>query len=255
MLLAIDVGNTHTVYGVWDGSEWRGVWRRSTSAEDTEDQLAVWLRGMFELSGLPFEVNAAVAGSVAPQLNFSLQMLCRKWLGVELLMLDKGVDVGIQVDYQPPTAVGADRLANALGALSRYSAPIIVVDFGTATTFDAIDKDGRYVGGAILPGIQVSTQALVSNTAKLPQIEYKAPKTAIGKTTVDSLQSGIILGYAGAIDTLAEKIGAELGGGVKIIATGGLGAMFVDLCDSISIYDANLTLDGLRIAHDRLTAK
>jgi type III pantothenate kinase len=148
--------------------------------------------------------------------------------------------------------VGADRIANALGALERYTPPVVVVDFGTATTFDAIDREGTYVGGAILPGIEISTQALVSRAAKLPQISYSAPRAAIGRTTVESLQSGIILGYAGSIDTLANRISAELGGGATIVSTGGLGGLFVGLSTEISEYVPELTLDGLRIAAERI---
>lgn len=254
MLLAIDAGNSHTVFGVWDGQSWRAVWRRATNAEETEDQLGAWLRNMFAMSGLPFQVEGAICASVVPQLNQALQHLASKWLSVPLTMLERGADCGIEIDYQPSHAVGADRIANALGALDRFDPPLIVVDFGTATTFDAIDAEGVYVGGAILPGIVVSTQALVAKTAKLPQIEYKAPGHAIGKTTVESLQSGIMLGYAGAIDSLAEAIRSELGGAAIVLATGGLGGMFVRLAKSIQSYEPNLTLDGLRIAYGRLNA-
>lgn len=252
MLLAIDVGNTQTVYGLWDGHAWRAAWRRSTSADDTEDQLAAWLKSMFELAGIPFRVTAAISGSVVPQLRASLQRLADEWLGVPMVFLDKGSDVGLQVDYNPPTAVGADRLCNALGALALYPPPLIVVDFGTATTFDAIDRDGHYAGGAILPGIQVSTEALVGRTAKLPMIDLVAPETAIGKTTTHALQSGIVLGYADAIDGLTSRINQELGGGCTVLATGGLGGMFVDWCVSIDEYQPLLTLDGLRIAYERI---
>lgn len=253
MLLAIDVGNTQTVFGLWDGEHWRATWRRSTHWDDTEDQLAVWLRGMFELSGLPFVVSGAICGSVVPQTRQAMEFLASKWLGCSMTFLEKGADVGLNVDYQPPHAVGADRICNALGALEMGPGPIIVVDFGTATTFDAIDANGTYVGGAILTGIQTSTDALIGKTAKLPVFELKAPSRAIGKSTIESLQSGVVLGYAGAIDALAGQIDRELGGESTVIATGGLGSMFVDLCASIHRYEANLTLDGLRIAFERLS--
>ncbi|MEQ1935494.1 MAG: type III pantothenate kinase, partial [Fimbriimonadaceae bacterium] len=157
----------------------------------------------------------------------------------------------LEVTYQPPTAVGADRLANALGALARFKPPIIVVDFGTATTFDAIDSNGTYIGGAILPGVMVSTEALVGHTAKLPQIEFRTPDRVIGRTTTESLQSGIVLGYAGAIDSLAKRMNADLGG-ARIIATGGLGSMFLGICETIESHEPNLTLEGLAIAWERL---
>lgn len=252
MLLAIDVGNTHTVVGVWDSGEWKAVWRRATNPSETEDQLAVWLKGLFDLKGLPWSVSGAVCGSVVPAMNAILTVLCRKFLDVDLRFLKTGLDVGMVVDYRPPHAVGADRIANALGALERYAPPIIVVDFGTATTFDSIDRDGTYAGGAILPGIVLSSQALFDRAAKLPSVEYKAPAHALGKDTVESLQSGIMFGYAGAIDALASRISKELGG-AKVIATGGLGGMFIDLCETIEAYEPALTLEGLRIAFERMT--
>ena len=179
-------------------------------------------------------------------------MLGEKWLGVPVKFLRTGSQVGLEVTYEPPTVVGADRIANALGALALAKPPLVVVDFGTATTFDTIDRTGAYIGGAILPGILVSSQALAQKTAKLPQIEFVAPERAIGRTTVESLQSGVMLGYAAAIDGLARKISSELEGEVTVFSTGGLGKLFVGLCESIQRYEPNLTLDGLRIAYERL---
>jgi len=254
MLLAIDVGNTNTVFGVWDGGAWRAVWRRGTNSSATEDQLAVWLQGAFQLSGIEFKVAGVVCASVVPPANDALERLSRRWFGIEPFFIHGGADLGLEVRYSPPTAVGADRLANALAALAQSPPPIIVVDFGTATTFDAISADGAYVGGAIMPGVTVSTEALVRRTAQLPQIEFVAPPDALGRTTVDSLRSGVMYGYAGAIDYLARAISSELGGDVKVIATGGLGRLFVDLCATIESYAPNLTLDGLRIAYERLSA-
>ncbi|MGV3618298.1 MAG: type III pantothenate kinase [Fimbriimonas sp.] len=253
MLLAIDVGNTNTVVGVWTGSEWLSLWRRRTDPEETEDQLAVWLKGLFDLSGIPWKVESAICASVVPAMDGILDKLCERYLNVRLRFLRTGANVGMNVTYNPPHAVGADRIANALGALDKYPPPIIVVDFGTATTFDSIDKDGAYVGGAILPGVGISSQALFDRAAKLPQVEFRAPETALGRDTVHSLQSGIMFGYAGAIDALASRISSELGG-AKIIATGGLGSLFLGLCESIEALEPTLTMDGLRIASDRLSA-
>lgn len=252
MLLAIDAGNTQTVYGVWDGRSWLATWRRNTDGAETEDELAVWLRGLFELSGIPFSVDRVVAATVVPAIQTSVTRLAEKWLGVPVSFLETGGQVGMKVDYEPPTAVGPDRIANALGALEKHKGPIIVVDFGTATTFDVVDASGTYVGGAILPGIEVASSALVGRTSRLPRFELKAPEKAIGKTTVHSLQSGMMLGYAGAIDALASKIDQELGGGSTIIATGGLGPIFLELCASIQSYDKTLTLDGLVVAAGRM---
>lgn len=252
MVLAIDVGNTNSVYGLWDGQSWVGVWRRATVTGDTEDQLAVWLKGLFDLRGLPFKVDGAICGSVVPGINDAIKMLGDRWLGTPVRFLRMGSDVNLTVTYEPPTAVGADRIANALGALALAKPPLVVVDFGTATTFDTIDHKGAYVGGAILPGILISSQALAQKTAKLPQIEFIAPERAVGRTTVESLQSGVMLGYAAAIDGLAQRICSELEGEVTVFSTGGLGKLFVGLCGSIQRYEPNLTLDGLRIAYDRM---
>jgi type III pantothenate kinase len=252
MLLAIDVGNTHTVFGAWNGAEWVGLWRRSTNIDDTEDQLAAWLKTIFDLAGLSWDIQEAYCCSVVPAMDEALSRLCEKWLATRLRFLRSGCDVGLHVSYDPPHAVGADRIANAIAALAKYEPPIIVVDFGTATTFDSIGKDGSYLGGAILPGVKLSSQALFTRAAKLPQVEYVAPKTALGTNTVHSLQSGIMLGYAGAIDALATRIDLEMGGSSKILATGGLGKLFTGICESIEEYEPTLTLDGLVIASRRL---
>jgi type III pantothenate kinase len=251
MLLAIDVGNTNTVVGVWNGSEWLSLWRRRTDPEETEDQLAVWLKGLFDLCDIPWKVDSAICASVVPAMDGILDKLCEQYLNVRLRFLRTGANVGMSVTYNPPHAVGADRIANALGALEKYDPPIIVVDFGTATTFDSIDKDGAYVGGAILPGVNIASQALFDRAAKLPQVEFRAPETALGRDTVHSLQSGIMFGYAGAIDALANRISAELGG-ARILATGGLGSLFLGLCESIEALEPTLTMDGLRVASERI---
>ena len=253
MLLAIDVGNTHPVCGVWDGKRWCAMWRRSTSVYVTEDELAVWLKGLFDLDHIPFQIDAAICGSVVPQVDVLWHKLAEKWLGTELFFLRKGSDVGMSVLYEPPHAVGADRIANALGALDRFTAPIIVVDFGTATTFDSIDRTGAYAGGAILPGVQLSSRALFDKAAKLPQVEFVAPEKALGTNTVQSLQSGIMFGYASAIDGLSRRINREMGGDATILATGGLGGLFLGISESIQSYEPTLTLDGLVIAHRRMT--
>lgn len=252
MLLAIDAGNTQTVYGLWDGSKWLATWRRNTDGAETEDELGVWLRALFDLSGIPFQVDRVIVATVVPAIQASITRLCEKWLKTPVQFLERGDQVGLEVDYEPKNAVGPDRIANAIGALEKHKAPIIVVDFGTATTFDVVDKDGTYAGGAILPGIEVASSALVGRTSRLPRFDLKAPERAVGKNTVESLQSGMMLGYAGAIDSLAARIDAELGGGSTIIATGGLGSIFVDLCERIESYDKTLTLDGLIVAAQRL---
>lgn len=257
MLLAIDVGNTHCVFGVWHEGRWAAQWRHRTDPETTEDQLGAWLRTMFEMAGLPWAVSRIVCACVVPPMVEPLRLLASRWLGLEAIFLRDGASVGLTVTYQPPTSVGADRLANALGALELLTPPLIVVDFGTGTNFDAVDREGRYVGGAIMPGILVGSEALFRRAAKLPHVEglsLKAPERAIGGSTVESLQSGIVLGYAAAIDGLATRMDVELGGGSRVVATGGLGAMFLGLCERIESFEPTLTLDGLRIASERLVS-
>lgn len=255
MLLAIDVGNTHCVFGVWHEGRWVAQWRHATDPATTEDQLGAWLRTMFELAGLPWAIRSVVCACVAPSMVEPIALLASRWLRLEVAFLRDGASVGLPVAYRPPTSVGADRLANALGALDLFRPPLIVVDFGTGTNFDAVDRDGRYVGGAIMPGVLVGSEALFKRAAKLPHVEgltLAAPPRAVGGTTVESLQSGIVLGYAAAIDGLTARMETELGGGCHVVATGGLGGMFLGLCEKIERFEPTLTLDGLRIASARM---
>lgn len=247
MLLAIDVGNSHTVFGLHDGNRWVDTWRHRTDIESTEDELAAWLKSMFEVADYEFETDKVVCASVVPGIDRTLKLLCQKYFGKELQFLTGSVNHGVVVDYEPKSSVGADRIANALGALAIQNGPMIVVDFGTATTFDVIDSQNVYVGGAILAGPLTSLSALVKNTAKLPAIDLKAPERAIGKTTSHSIASGVMFGYAGAINELISRISTELQGKPLVIATGGLGEIFTELCDGIDAYNPMLTLEGLRI--------
>jgi type III pantothenate kinase len=246
-LLAVDVGNSHTVFGLWNGSEWVATWRHRTDIEATEDELAAWLKSMFSLHNLDFSVQKIAVASVVPGMDRTLGLLATRYFGLEAVFLSGASDHGVKVDYTPPTAVGADRIANAIGVLAIHAAPCIVVDFGTATTFDVINLEGVYVGGAILAGPLTSLSALVSRTAKLPAIELKAPETAIGKSTTHSIASGVMFGYAGAIDALIVRITNELGTKPTVVATGGLGEIFLDLCEGIQSYEPMLTLDGIRL--------
>jgi type III pantothenate kinase len=255
MLLAIDVGNSHTVFGVWDGSKWVDTWRHRTDIEATEDEIAAWLQSMFTLAGLSFEVDHVACASVVPGMDRTLGLLAKNYFGKEIVFLRGDSNHGVKVFYSPPAAVGADRIANSLAALAIYPAPIIVVDFGTATTFDVIDAEGTYLGGAILAGPLTSLQALVSRTAKLPAIELKKPQQAIGRNTTQAIESGVMFGYAGAIDSINHKIANELGSKPKIIATGGLGEIFTDLCESIEDYVPMLTLDGIRLFAENSNVK
>lgn len=252
MLWAIDVGNTHTVFGLWDG-HWRAVWRLSTQIERTEDELAGALQSLCGPAGLSLHAEAVVVGSVVPRANFAVRHLAHKWLGCEPRFLSRGDQVGIDVLYDPPHAVGADRIANALAALASDAPPVVVVDFGTATTFDCIDAQGRYVGGAIMPGPLMGIDALAERTAKLPPVELEEPGAAVGRTTVSALQAGVTYGYAGAIDALLERMAGELPG-ATVLATGGLGRAYQRLCRNIERYEPELTLDGLRLAWPKLAS-
>lgn len=251
MLLAIDVGNSHTVFGLWNGRKWVATWRHRTDIEVTEDELAAWLFQMMEIGQVSGRIDKVACASVVPGIDRTLMMLAKNYFKTEIKFLRGDSDHGIPIDYTPINGVGADRIANALAGLDSYQAPFIVVDFGTATTFDVIDHQGHYAGGAILAGPVTAMQALASKTAKLPTIDLQAPATAIGKHTTHAIQSGVMYGYAGAIDALARKIASELKGTPKVIATGGLGEVFMPLCETIESCDEMLTLNGIRLYAER----
>lgn len=255
MLLAIDVGNTQTVYGLWDGAHWVHIWRRATRAEETEDEVAVWLCGAFDLANIPFRAESMIVATVVPAMKRSLRRLGERHLQVEPKFLERGDSVGIPVKYDPPHGVGADRLANALAAIALGSLPAVVVDLGTATTFDVISAQGEYLGGAIMPGFEVSASALAGRTARLPSVDIAPPEKVIGRTTNDAIRSGIVLGQIGAIDRILEDISEELGSEINVIVTGGLGQVVPELSKYEMTYEPNLTLDGLVIAEKRLRPK
>jgi len=252
MLWAIDVGNTQTVVGLWDG-DWKAVWRFATRSGDTEDQTAASLAQLCALRGLPFRADGVIVGSVVPSVNADWRRFGQEWLGQEPLFLRNGEEVGLEVLYRPADAVGADRIANALAAIDQVGTPVIVVDFGTATTFDVVDAEGRYAGGAIMPGVSVSLEALAARAAKLPSVSLDAPQVAVGTNTVDALRSGTMFGYAGAVDNVVRMIRKERGM-ASAVATGGLSEAFLGLSTEIAAVYPNLTLDGLRTAHGRLQA-
>jgi len=251
MLLAIDVGNTHTVFGFWNGRLWQPVFRFSTPNLGTEDEIFARLRALetndFKLN----QVSRIAIASVNPMVDSDLQRLATECLNVPHVHLkSKKVDV-IPNLYEPAEAVGADRIANSLGALALFTGPIIIVDFGTATTFDCIDSEGRYLGGAILPGPETLMEALTSKTAKLPRVPIETPERAIGRSTKESLQSGLVLGYSGSIRTILFEILKELPA-AQVICTGGLAPSIQAMVPEIGEYHANLTLDGMMIWVEKL---
>lgn len=253
MIWAIDVGNTHTVVGRWTGSKWLHPWRVKTDPTTTEDDLAATFQSLGTIEQVDMHADGVIIGSVVPAFNPILAHFARKWLHQEPIFLRTGAEVGLEIRYEPAHAVGADRIANALAALAHYEPPIIAIDFGTATTFDAIGKDRSYLGGAILPGVMISLESLFQRTAKLPQIELMKPNQAVGRTTPEAIQSGTVLGYLGAIERLIAAFLNELGNDSKVIATGGLGKFFSDELPQIQHYDEMLTLDGLLLAYKILS--
>mgnify|MGYP001255393829 FL=1 len=252
MLLAIDVGNTHIVTGVFDGDVLKNQWRMATDPRRTADEYGVFLRQLFDSSGISVtQIDGAIMACVVPSLVIVMQQLCRKFLGLELMVLGPGMKSGIQIVYDNPREVGADRVANAAGAQALYGGNIIAVDFGTATTFDCITEDGRYIGGAISPGIGISAEALYRAAAKLPRVELSAPENPIGKNTVDSIRSGLLYGYAAMVDGMVRRLSEHFSGKPKVIATGGFTPLLMPLCETLEEAAPDLTLEGLRIIHER----
>lgn len=251
MLLAIDVGNTNMVFGLYEGEKLRGTFRISTNAERTSDELGMQISQYYHFHGIDRnETSAVIIASVVPPVMYTLINAIRKYLRVRPVIAGRDVDIGIENRYANPREVGADRLVNAVSAVSKYGKPLVIVDIGTATTFDAIDEKGAYQGGAIFPGIKVAMEALFLKASKLPRVDIERPERAIGKTTVQSMQSGAVRGYVGALAGIITDIRAELGGDARVIATGGMGRMMAQYCDLIDEVDPNLTLEGLRLIYE-----
>jgi len=255
MLLAIDSGNTNIHFAVFDGERRLGEWRTSSNSDRTADEYAVWLDQLMRLDGLTRErIDAAIIANVVPATAFNLRSLCRRYFNCEpLLVGEEGVDLGIAVLIDRPDEVGADRLVNAVGAGNRYDGPLIVIDFGTATTFDVVDKDGNYCGGVICPGINLSLEALHAAAAKLPLVAIKRPASVIGKATVPAMQSGVYWGYVGMIEGLVGRIEREFGAKMTVVATGGLAPLFNEATPAIQHLDNELTMRGLLEIYRRNT--
>ncbi len=252
MLLVIDAGNTNIVFAVHDGDGWRGVWRIATEAQRTSDEYAVWLLALLGHTGLDRrQVNRAVIGTVVPAALYHLRRLCRDWFEVEPLVARSTLDWGFEIKVDNPAEVGADRLVNALAAHARFHGPLVVVDFGTATTFDVVDAEGSYIGGVIAPGINLSIEALHQAAARLPRIGIGRPQAVIGRSTVPAMQSGIYWGYVGLIEGLIARIRAEFDHPLKVVATGGLAPLLNEGTTVFERIDPDLTLDGLRLLAER----
>lgn len=255
MLLAVDVGNSTTVVGTLEGGEVRHHWRLSTHAHETADELAIELAGLLRFVGMDLgrDIDGAIVSSVVPNLTETLRQLGERYLREPLLVVEPGVRTGLALRVDNPREIGADRIVNAVAAYELYGGPAIVVDFGTATSFDVVDGNGQFIGGAIAPGVATSAEALVNRAARLPRVETITPPSAIGRSTVTALQSGIVFGAAGQVDALVERISRELGPGVTTVATGGLAHAVLDACTSIDHHDPWLTLKGLSIVWERNT--
>lgn len=252
MLLVIDIGNTNTSLGVFEGATLRTHWRLTTQRSRTADEWGVLARNLFELAALDVKsIDAIAIASVVPPLNFTLKRMAEIYFDLTPLFVDETVDTGVRILYQPASDVGADRIVDAVAAIHKYGAPCIVVDFGTATTFDAINSSGEYVGGVITPGITISADALFERAAKLPRVEIKRPQKVIGGATVEAMQSGLYHGYIGLVDGLLKKMIEELGRSPRVVATGGLAPLIARGSKFIQEVDETLTLDGLRLVYER----
>ena len=253
MLLAINCNNTNTVFSVWQAAEMRGVWRAVTESERTADEYVVWLDHLMSHAGLArADIDATIVASVVPEADFNLARLCTLYYRSTPIMVGApGVALGCKALVDRPDEVGADRLINTVAAHERYKKPLIVVDFGTATTFDVVDRDGNYCGGVIAPGINLSLRALHMAAAKLPSIHIERPRQVIGKGTIPAMQSGVFWGYVGLVEGLVGRIRAEWGSEMGVIATGGLAPLFEGSIPAIEAVDPTLTLWGLWLVYLR----
>ena len=246
MLLAIEQGNTNTLFAVHDGADWIAQWRTATESTRTADEYAVWLSQLLQLGELKFaDIDACIISSVVPQSLFNLRNLARRYLKIEPLVVGDNAKLGIEVRIEQPSEAGADRLVNAVGGFVEYGGPLILVDSGTATTLDVIGADGAFEGGVIAPGINLSMQALHEAAAKLPRVAIAKPGRVIGKDTVGAMQSGVFWGYVALIEGLIARIKSEYAKPMTVVATGGVASLFEGATSGIDKFDSDLTIKGL----------
>ncbi len=256
MLLAIEQGNTNTLFAIHDGKTWTSQWRAATESSRTADEYAVWLSQLLQMAGLQFaSLDACIISSVVPQSIFNLRNLARRYLHVEPVVIGENADLGIEVLIDKPSEAGADRLVNAIGAHAVYAGTLLVIDSGTATTFDIVAADGGFEGGVIAPGINLSMEALHAAAAKLPRVAIQKPQRVIGKDTVVAMQSGVFWGYIALIEGLIARIKAEWDGPMTVVATGGVASLFHGATLSIDHFDPDLTIRGLLEIHRRNITK
>jgi type III pantothenate kinase len=252
MLLVADVGNTNTVIGVFEGEHLLASWRLTSRREQTADEYGLFIETLLRTRGLKAQQIRAVAiSNVVPPVQQTLEWMCEKYFGLAPFTVDPGVNTSsLPLAVDNPREVGPDRIVNAVAARARYGPPLIVIDFGTATTFDCVDAAGRFIGGAIAPGITTATDALLSRAARLYRVELVRPKEAIGRNTVTNIQSGVVYGYAGLVDGIVERMKAEMEGRPTVIATGGLATLMAEVARCIEHVDDDLTLEGLRLLYE-----
>lgn len=252
MLLVFDIGNSNMVLGAYEGDKLLKHWRISTDRQKTGDEYGMLINNLFTFQGLTIkDIDAIIISSVVPPLVVPLTKMCKRYFHIEPLVVGPGIKTGIRLKYENPREIGADRIVNAVGAYEQFGGPLIIVDFGTATTFCAIAANGDYLGGAIAPGIGIASEALFQRAAKLPRIELVTPKTVICRNTVTSMQSGIIFGFTGQVDEIVRRMKEELGSDAKVIATGGLANLIAKQSKTIDRVEHFLTLNGLRILYER----
>jgi type III pantothenate kinase len=253
MLLVVDVGNTQTHFGTFRGEELVEHWRFATVRESTADELGAALGNLLELRGLSFrDLDGSIVSSTVPHLEPEWTAMAQRYLGHEMLVVGPGLKTGMAIRYDNPREIGADRLVNAVALRERFGGgPAVCVDFGTATTFDVVSREGEYLGGALMTGIEISLEALSERGARLPKVDLAPPRSVIGKNTIDAIRSGVVFGYAGAIDAILRRLYGELGERTDVIATGGLARLVVPYTEELEEVDDLLTLTGLRLLHER----
>lgn len=252
MIFVLDVGNTNTVLGVYQGDDLKYHWRVETSRNKTEDEYGMVIKSLLQHEGLSFaQFDGIIISSVVPPIMFALERMCKKYFGVKPLIVGPGIKTGLDIKYENPREVGADRIVNAVAGIHEFGSPLIIVDFGTATTYCYINEDKQYMGGAIAPGINISTEALYSRAAKLPRIEITRPESIIGKNTVSSMQAGILYGYVGQVEGIVSRIKEQSKVEPLVIATGGLATLIANESTAIDIVDPFLTLKGLQLIYKR----
>lgn len=252
MLLVLDTGNTNIVLGVYEGTELKHHWRMETYRHKTEDEYAMQVKSLFEHVDLSFsDIHGIIISSVVPPVMHPLEQMCKKYFNQEAIIVGPGLKTGLNIKYENPREVGADRIVNAVAAIHEYGSPLIIVDFGTATTYCYVNENAEYMGGAIAPGVNISMEALFDRASKLPRVELVRPDHVVGKNTVSAMQSGIIYGYVGQVEGLVNRMKAESKKVPTVIATGGLAPLIAKETTVIDVVDEYLTLKGLKLIHER----